>query len=37
MIFDARTALLITGLLYLLMPLVVWLALRELKRSSVTL
>ncbi len=37
MIFDARTALLITGLLYLLMPLVVWLALRELKNPSVAL
>ncbi len=37
MIFDARTALLITGLLYLLMPLVVWLALRELKQPAVTL
>lgn len=37
MIFDARTALLITGLLYLLMPLMVWLALRELKHPSVAL
>lgn len=36
-IFDARTAFLITGLLYFLMPLVVWLALREQKNSSVNL
>ncbi len=36
-LFDARTAFLITGLLYFLMPLVVWLALREQKNGSVTL
>lgn len=36
-LLDARTAFFITGLLYFLMPLVVWLALREQRNRSVTL
>lgn len=36
-LFDARTAFLITGLLYFLMPLVVWIALRDQKSKSVEL
>lgn len=36
-LFDARTAFFITGLLYFLMPLVVWLALREQKSDAVKL
>jgi signal transduction histidine kinase len=36
-LFDARTAFFITGLLYFLMPLVVWQALREQKSDAVKL
>jgi signal transduction histidine kinase len=36
-IFDTRTALLISGLLYLLMPLLVWLGLKDLKLKTVVL
>ncbi len=34
-IFDTRTAFLIAGLLYFLMPLVVWMALRTQKTTSI--
>ena len=35
--FDSRTAFLITGMLYILMPLVVWVALRREQNSVVKL